>query len=164
MKAFELDDFKIFEYPLNQDLAMLVCQGSVSVSFYINDCIKNYESGIITDFNGECGCSELLTTNHAVAIVGFGVDGAAKICQKYWLVKNSWGSEWGEEGFMRVCRDDKAMALGTCSIRQEAILPVGGRVVDRKVKKAEEENSSDVGSKYHGNIHHSTITLEETQS
>jgi len=134
MKAFELDDFKIFEYPLNEDLAMLVCQGAVSVSFYINDCIKNYESGIITDFDDECGCSKLLTTNHAVAIVGFGVDGLSTNCKKYWVVKNSWGVEWGEQGFMRVCREDKQMALGTCSIRQEAILPVGGRTVERENK------------------------------
>ena len=40
MKSYELDDFKIFEYPLNEDLAKLVCQGTVSVNFYINDCIK----------------------------------------------------------------------------------------------------------------------------
>lgn len=80
MKAFQLDAFKVYEYPLNEDLAKLVCQGSVSVSFYINDCIKNYKSGIITDFEDECGCSSLKTSNHAVAIVGFGVDGFGKKC------------------------------------------------------------------------------------
>ncbi len=114
---------------MNEDLALLVCQGAVSTGFFINDCIKNYESGILTDFNNECGCSELKTTNHAVAIVGFGVDGLNSVCKKYWLVKNSWGSEWGENGFMRVCREDKEMALGTCSIRSEAVLPVSGKVL-----------------------------------
>ena len=114
---------------MNEDLALLVCQGAVSTGFFINDCIKNYESGILTDFNNECGCSELKTTNHAVAIVGFGVDGLNTVCKKYWLVKNSWGSDWGENGFMRVCREDKEMALGTCSIRSEAVLPVSGKVL-----------------------------------
>lgn len=57
MKAVEVDEFKIFKYPLGRDLALMVCQGAVSVNFFINDCIKNYESGIITDTNGECGCS-----------------------------------------------------------------------------------------------------------
>ena len=129
MKAFELEEFKIFEYPLGLDLAKLVCQGAVSSNFFINDCIKNYESGIITDTNGECGCSRTFSSNHAVTIVGFGVDGLAKSCKKYWLIKNSWGSDWGENGFMRVCREDKELSLGTCSIRHEAILPTKGRIV-----------------------------------
>ena len=145
MNAYQLEEFKVFEYPLNEDLARLVCQGTVSVSFYINDCIKNYSSGIITDFDNECGCTELKTSNHAVAIVGFGVDGLGKKCKKYWLVKNSWGSEWGEDGFMKVCREDKEMSLGTCSIRTEAILPIAGKKVEKKAKKeSDSEDSKEV--------------------
>ena len=58
----------------NADLQKLVCQGAVSASIRINDCIKNYESGIITDKGGVCGCSKPASTNHAVTIVGFGRD------------------------------------------------------------------------------------------
>ena len=126
MQAFKVEEFKIFSYPLNTDLKKLVCQGSVSTGFFINECIKNYAGGIIKDNEGQCGCSDLQTTNHAVAIVGFGVDGMAKQCKKYWIVKNSWGSEWGEQGFMRVCREDDEMPLGTCSIRSEVVLPISG--------------------------------------
>ena len=127
MKAFQIEDFKIFAYPLKEDLAKLVCHGAVSAGFFMNDCIKNYSSGILTDFNGECGCSHLQTTNHAVAIVGFGVDGLNEQCKKYWLIKNSWGDQWGEKGFMRLCRDDDALPTGTCSVRSEVILPWGGK-------------------------------------
>jgi KDEL-tailed cysteine endopeptidase len=96
------------------------------VLFVINNCIKNYKSGVVTDFKGECGCTGL-RQNHAVTIVGFGQDTSEGIlCNKYWLVKNSWGMNWGEKGFMRVCRDDDQLANGTCEIRKEAILPVGG--------------------------------------
>ena len=140
MKAFELEEFKIFEYPLGLDLAKLVCQGAVSSNFFINDCIKNYKSGIITDANGECGCSKTFTSNHAVTIVGFGVDGLARGCKKYWLVKNSWGSDWGEDGFMRVCREDNELSLGTCSIRHEAILPTKGRIVESKISNQDDSD------------------------
>ena len=50
----------------------LVCQGAVSVNFFMNDCIKNYSSGVLTDGNDECGCSKDLAVNHAVTVVGFG--------------------------------------------------------------------------------------------
>ena len=43
-----------------------------SVNFFMNDCIKNYSSGVLTDNNDECGCSKDLAINHAVTIVGFG--------------------------------------------------------------------------------------------
>jgi len=49
MKEVGISDFKIFERLLNEDLKRLTCQGALSTYFYINECIKNYSSGIITD-------------------------------------------------------------------------------------------------------------------
>ena len=109
----------------NRDLSRLVCGGVVTVSMRINNCIKNYESGIIDDREGACGCSWPQMTNHAVAIVGFGedytiVDG----CRKYWLLKNSWGPTWGENGYFRLCREDDQMPYGTCLIRSEPMIAI----------------------------------------
>lgn len=39
-------------------------------------------------------------TNHAVNLVGWGYDSTLK--QNYWLIRNSWGSTWGEKGYIRV--------------------------------------------------------------
>ena len=39
---------------------------------------------------------------HAVSLVGFSDEG------KYWIVRNSWGADWGENGFVRVAWDDKS--------------------------------------------------------
>ena len=64
----------------NPDLRKLLCQGVVSVGIRINDCIKSYSSGIITDLEGECGCSRIPSCNHAVALVGFGFDKANTKC------------------------------------------------------------------------------------
>ncbi|XP_047341060.1 senescence-specific cysteine protease SAG39-like [Impatiens glandulifera] len=73
-----------------------------------------YSGGVYT---GE-SCSTNL--NHGVTVVGYGVteeDGT-----KYWLVKNSWGDNWGEEGYVRMARDVEAQE-GTCGIAMNAAYP-----------------------------------------
>lgn len=67
-------------------------------------------------FNGDCG-TEL---NHGVAVVGYGatLDGT-----KYWIVKNSWGEEWGEKGYIRIQRGVDAEE-GLCGIAKDPSYPM----------------------------------------
>ncbi|KAE8663738.1 Vignain [Hibiscus syriacus] len=53
-----------------------------------------YSSGI---FTGDCGYQ----LNHGVTVVGYGEDNG----NKYWMVKNSWGTSWGESGYIRMLRE-----------------------------------------------------------
>lgn len=71
-----------------------------------------YKSGV---FTGDCG-TEL---DHGVAAVGYGTtdDG-----MKYWLVKNSWGTSWGEDGYIRMERDIAAKE-GLCGIAMQPSYP-----------------------------------------
>jgi len=58
-------------------------------------------------------------TNHCVLIVGYdSIDG-----QDYWIVKNSWGTQWGMQGYMRMKRNTNK-EYGVCSINAWAYNPV----------------------------------------
>lgn len=67
-------------------------------------------------FTGPCGTS----LDHGVAVVGYGVtqDGT-----KYWIVKNSWGASWGEQGYVRMKRGIPNRR-GTCGIAMSASYPI----------------------------------------
>lgn len=74
-------------------------------------------------FKGECG----FELDHAVTIIGFGVeekDGNGNgNGDEYWLVKNSWGTQWGEKGFMRIKRGGGAKQ-GLCGIAMKPSYPI----------------------------------------
>jgi len=61
-----------------------------------------YSSGIM---NGS-GCSAG-SPDHGVAVVGWGIEDGTK----YWIVKNSWGEDWGEDGYVRIERGSNACGV-----------------------------------------------------
>uniref|UniRef100_A0A3B5AH46 Cathepsin L1-like n=1 Tax=Stegastes partitus TaxID=144197 RepID=A0A3B5AH46_9TELE len=69
-----------------------------------------YSSGIYDEPN--CNPNNL---SHAVLLVGYGSDDG----QDYWIIKNSWGSSWGEGGYMRLVRDGR----NACGIASYALYP-----------------------------------------
>jgi KDEL-tailed cysteine endopeptidase len=72
--------------------------------------IVEYRGGI---FEGPCGT----TINHEMALVGYGTDAG----RDYWILQNSWGSKWGEDGYMRLSRDVPANEpAGLCGILSAA--------------------------------------------
>ncbi|KAD6118881.1 hypothetical protein E3N88_10152 [Mikania micrantha] len=69
-------------------------------------------------FTGKCG-SEL---NHGVAVVGYNTSDKGI---KYWIVKNSWGVGWGENGYIRMQRGvSNYNKKGLCGIPMEASYPL----------------------------------------
>ncbi|XP_072968500.1 senescence-specific cysteine protease SAG39-like [Typha angustifolia] len=71
-----------------------------------------YHSGV---FRGSCGTS----LNHGVTVVGYGIDSKRT---KYWIVKNSWGKGWGNNGYI-LMQKDIAAPEGLCGIAMLASYP-----------------------------------------
>jgi C1A family cysteine protease len=90
--------------------------GPVSVAIEADkDAFQLYTGGIIT--------SELCGTalDHGVLVVGYGTDNGVD----YWTIKNSWGSDWGEDGYVRIARDDSnVLNGGICGIASLPSYPV----------------------------------------
>ncbi|XP_057949152.1 ervatamin-B-like [Malania oleifera] len=104
------------DVPTNDENALVKAVAKQPVSVAIDaggHAIQFYSSGV---FTGRCGTK----LNHAVTVVGYGKsdDGT-----KYWLVKNSWGYGWGEDGYIRMQRDVNAKK-GLCGIAMDASYPI----------------------------------------
>jgi len=97
-------------------LAAAVSQGPVSIAIQANQrAFQLYKSGVL---KGSCG-SRL---DHGVLVVGYGTDSAEG---DFWKVKNSWGSTWGENGYIRLCKDCGANGTaGQCGILLQPSYPV----------------------------------------
>lgn len=72
-----------------------------------------YSGGIIS--KSSCGSS----LDHGVTLTGYGVDGSSK----YWRIKNSWNTWWGESGYVRLERTDSSSSGGTCGVATSASYP-----------------------------------------
>lgn len=101
--------------PENDELALMNAVAHQPVSVGIDSsspAFVFYKSGI---FSSDCGTK----IDHACLIVGYGIsdDGT-----KYWLLKNSWGSGWGENGYVRMRKDINSKE-GICGIARAASFP-----------------------------------------
>ncbi|CAJ0594931.1 unnamed protein product [Cylicocyclus nassatus] len=75
-------------------------QGPISVAIDARELgFQFYKKGVYIDDQCTSSVDEL---NHAVLLVGYGTDPKQG---DYWLVKNSWGTDWGEEGYIRMARN-----------------------------------------------------------
>ncbi|CAL8465129.1 g4664 [Coccomyxa elongata] len=104
-KVSALDGFGHVPPQNETAIAQAVSQHPVAVAVCCGDYIDNwhaYTGGIFeipgVDIPG--GCTDPL--DHAVVIVGYGTTEEG---QDYWIIKNSWGITWGEEGFFKVRRN-----------------------------------------------------------
>jgi len=89
------------ELPTNDYASLMTAVSTVGpVAISVDASWGGYEEGVFTCDDYEttlCGT----TIDHAVQLVGYGTDATAG---DYWLVRNSWGTSWGEDGYIKVAR------------------------------------------------------------
>jgi KDEL-tailed cysteine endopeptidase len=91
-----------------------VAQQPVSIAIEADTrYFQSYSSGVLT--SSSCGTS----LDHGVLIVGYGDENG----QKYWLVKNSWGTTWGDKGYVKIARSESTNDAGICGIAMDPSFP-----------------------------------------
>jgi len=98
-----------------QHLKEAVSMNPVSVAIEADTRVfQLYTDGVIT--SDACGT----TLDHGVLIAGYGEESGTE----YWLVKNSWGESWGEDGYLKIERSDSTNDPGICGIAMQPSYPV----------------------------------------
>lgn len=98
------------------ELKIAVARGPVAVVMnFGHPDIKSYTGGI---FKGYCGS----VINHSLVVVGYGEESTWCCTEKYWIIKNSWGSTWGEGGYMRIARGN-GQSTGKCGVATRGLIP-----------------------------------------
>ena len=77
--------------------------GPLAIALNANP-LQTYTGGILDKTSSQCPVSGI---NHAVTLVGYGAESGVD----YWIVKNSWGANWGENGYFRIRR-----GTGCCGV------------------------------------------------
>lgn len=104
------------DVPTNSELALMtaIAQQPVSVAVEADqDSFQFYSSGVMTK---ACGTA----LDHGVLAVGYGTLGG----QDYYKVKNSWGSSWGDSGYILLGRGTSFGSSGQCGIQMDPSYPV----------------------------------------
>ncbi len=114
-----IDNTTLNKYVLiqtNLDDAMLSALNEQPVSVSIDASTRDfylYSSGL---FTASCG----INLNHAVNLVGYGSSDDGD----YYILRNSWGTSWGDEGYMYLPRGDYNNGAGQCGVLLEGIYPI----------------------------------------
>ena len=76
-------------------------RGPISCTIAVTEELMNYTTGVFKDKTGR------KDLDHDISVVGWGVDNGVK----YWTIRNSWGSYWGEGGNLRLIRGEDNLGI-----------------------------------------------------
>ncbi len=99
-RVYGVEEFGIVigEEHMKQELYQ---RGPLACGIAVPQALDDYTGGIFCDTTGD------MEIVHDISIIGYGEEKG----EPYWLVRNSWGEHWGEDGFFRVCRGKNNIAI-----------------------------------------------------
>ena len=97
----------------------LVSRGPLAVSFEVHPDFMHYDGGVYRYSGVASHFNPFHLTNHAVLLVGYGVDASTSL--PYWIVENSWGPKWGEDGFFRIVRGVNECAIESIAVESTPV-------------------------------------------
>ncbi|XP_029431011.1 mexicain-like [Rhinatrema bivittatum] len=101
-QALQVNASKFYDFRGEDNIASaLAHDGPLSITFAVDVDFFFYDKGI---FDGDCAPY----SNHAMLAVGYG----AMDYEEYWIVKNSWGHYWGENGYVKIKRNVNLCNIG----------------------------------------------------
>lgn len=93
--------------PVNEEkIAEFLYQNGPLIVGLNANTLQNYKSGILDSSDSQCDPNGI---NHIVTLIGYGNEKG----KDYWIVKNSWGENFGENGYFRIRK-----GKGTCGINK----------------------------------------------
>ncbi len=93
--------------------AAIMTYGVVDAAVYVGSAFDAYDDGVYDDSNNSCSSGWYTTSNHAISLVGWD-DNPPEGGGGVWILRNSWGTSWGESGYMRLRYDAAVVHCAVC--------------------------------------------------
>merc|ERR1712190_445415 len=94
-------------------MSALVTKGTMSVGIMVPDEMLYYDKGVLNVSTCKADANEI---DHAVVLVGYGFDTESGL--EYYTIRNSWSTNWGDQGYIKIARGDF-----DCAVASEAGYP-----------------------------------------
>ncbi|XP_063704138.1 cathepsin B [Culicoides brevitarsis] len=99
-KRFGLKSYSVASHP-EQIQKEIMTNGPVEGAFTVYEDLINYKEGVYQHTTGK------MLGGHAIRILGWGVENDTP----YWLIANSWNTDWGNNGFFKILRGSDHLGI-----------------------------------------------------
>ncbi len=99
-RTYGIDEYQFFMFQQPETFIQPLQSGPIVAGFMVFEDFQDYTEGVYDHTTGA------MLGGHAVLIVGYDAQ------EEYWICKNSWGADWGENGYFRVRWGDGLLDFG----------------------------------------------------
>jgi C1A family cysteine protease len=102
----------------------IMTYGAVDAAVYVTSAFRAYDQGIYEDSYKVCDrtysedCFRTIV-NHGISLIGWNDNGDAEN-EGYWILRNSWGDDWGDRGYMKIQYESAAVACAAVYVAYES--------------------------------------------